>query len=52
MYQTALLETENTKPKTWCGEYFKRIKICNINKRLSSLRKEAADLKNYKLEHK
>ncbi len=52
MYQTALYEAENTKPKTWCGKYFKEFKICNINKRLSKLRIEAEELKNHKPQHK
>ena len=52
MYQTALQEVENSKPKTWCGKYFKEVKICNINKRLSILRKEAEELKSHKPEYK
>lgn len=52
MYQTALQEVENSKPKTWCGKYFKEVKICNINKRLSVLRKEAEALKSHKPEYK
>ena len=52
MYQVVLQEVESTKPRTWCGKYFKEVKICNINKRLSKLRKEAEDLKNSKSEYK
>lgn len=52
MHQTALKEAENTKPKTWCGKYFKEIKIYNINRRLSSLRKEVEKLKSYKPHYK
>jgi len=52
MYQTALQEVENTKPRTWCGVYFKEIRICNINKRLTALRKEEEFMKSYKPEHK
>lgn len=52
MYQTALQEAENTKPKTWYGKHFKEVKICNINKKLYSLRKEAEGLKYHKPTHK
>jgi hypothetical protein len=52
MYQTALYEVESTKPRTRCGKYFKEIRICNINKRLTALRKEAELMKSHKPEHK
>jgi hypothetical protein len=52
MYQTALYEVESTKPRTRCGKYFKEIRICNINKRLTALRKEAELMKSHKPEYK
>jgi hypothetical protein len=52
MYQVALEEVENTKPRTWCGLYFKKVRISNINKRLSKLRIEAEQLKSYKPQYK
>lgn len=52
MYQTALQEAENSKPRTWFGQYCKKIKIYNINKRLSKLRIEVEELKSYKSQHK
>ena len=52
MYKVTLQEVENTTPKTWCGKYFKKVRISNINARLNSLYKEVEELKSYKPHHK
>ena len=52
MYKVALQEVENTKPRTWLGNYFKTVRINNINKRLEALNKELEELKSYKPKHK
>jgi hypothetical protein len=52
IYQTSLDNVEVTKPKSWCGKYFKEVKISCLKKRIAEVKQEIEDLKKYKPTHK